>query len=169
MTLIKGRVWKYGDNVNTDVIFPGKYTYTISDPVDMPQYALEDLDPDFANQVKPGDIIVAGKNWGCGSSREQAVVCLSESKLGAIIAVSFARIYYRNCLNNALPAITSSEAVEAIQDGEMIEIDIAAGEIHCQAGVYSFPPLPEAVMSIFESGGLIPYTREQLKTMRKGD
>jgi 3-isopropylmalate/(R)-2-methylmalate dehydratase small subunit len=169
MTLIKGRVWKYGDNVNTDVIFPGKYTYTISDPADMPQYALEDLDPDFANQVKPGDIIVAGKNWGCGSSREQAVVCLSESKLGAIIAVSFARIYYRNCLNNALPAITSSEAVEAIQDGEVIEIDFAAGEIHCQAGAYSFPPLPEAVMSIFEAGGLIPYTREQLKTMRKGD
>lgn len=169
MTVIKGRVWKYGDNVNTDVIFPGKYTYTISDPADMPQYALEDLDPDFANQVKPGDIIVAGKNWGCGSSREQAVVCLSESKLGAIIAVSFARIYYRNCLNNALPAITSSEAVEAIQDGEVIEIDIAAGEIHCQAGAYSFPPLPEAVMSIFEAGGLIPYTREQLKTIRKGD
>ena len=169
MTLIKGRVWKYGDNVNTDVIFPGKYTYTISDPADMPQYALEDLDPDFANQVKPGDIIVAGKNWGCGSSREQAVVCLSESKLGAIIAVSFARIYYRNCLNNALPAITSSEAVEVIQDGEVIEIDIAAGEIHCQAGAYNFPPLPEAVMSIFEAGGLIPYTREQLKTMRKGD
>jgi len=169
MTVIKGRVWKYGDNVNTDVIFPGKYTYTISDPADMPQYALEDLDPDFANQVKPGDIIVAGKNWGCGSSREQAVVCLSESKLGAIIAVSFARIYYRNCLNNALPAITSSEAVEVIQDGEVIEIDIAAGEIHCQAGAYSFPPLPEAVMSIFEAGGLIPYTREQLKTMRKGD
>ena len=169
MTVIKGRVWKYGDNVNTDVIFPGKYTYTISDPADMPQYALEDLDPDFANQVKPGDIIVAGKNWGCGSSREQAVVCLSESKLGAIIAVSFARIYYRNCLNNALPAITSSEAVEVIQDGEVIEIDIAAGEIHCQAGAYSFPPLPEAVMSIFEAGGLIPYTREQLKTIRKGD
>ena len=169
MTVIKGRVWKYGDNVNTDVIFPGKYTYTISDPADMPQYALEDLDPDFANQVKPGDIIVAGKNWGCGSSREQAVVCLSESKLGAIIAVSFARIYYRNCLNNALPAITSSEAVEAIQDGEVIEIDIAAGEIHCQAGAYSFPPLPEAVMSIFEAGGLIPYTREQLKTMHKRD
>ena len=169
MTLIKGRVWKYGDNVNTDVIFPGKYTYTISDPADMPQYALEDLDPDFANQVKPGDIIVAGKNWGCGSSREQAVICLSESKLGAIIAVSFARIYYRNCLNNALPAITSSEAVEAIHDGEVIEIDIAAGEIHCQAGAYSFPPLPEAVMSIFEAGGLIPYTREQLKTMHKGD
>ena len=163
MKSIKGRVWKYGDDVNTDVIFPGKYTYTVSDPAEMPQYALEDLDPDFANNVKPGDIIVAGKNFGCGSSREQAVVCLSESKLGAIIAVSFARIYYRNCLNNALPAITSSEAVDAIQNGEEIEIDLANGKIHCSAGIFHFPPLPEAVIGIFEAGGLIPYTRERLK------
>jgi len=86
MEIIRGRVWKYGDNVNTDVIFPGKYTYTISEPAEMPAHALEDLDPDFAGGVKPGDIIVAGKNWGCGSSREQAVTCLKESGLGAIIA-----------------------------------------------------------------------------------
>ena len=167
MKSIKGRVWKYGDDVNTDVIFPGKYTYTVSDPAKMPQYALEDLDPDFVNNVKPGDIIVAGKNFGCGSSREQAVVCLSESKLGAIIAVSFARIYYRNCLNNALPAITSSEAVDAIKHGEEIEIDLASGEICCSAGTFQFPPLPEAVMGIFQAGGLIPYTRERLKLTNK--
>ena len=105
MAEITGRVWKYGDNINTDVIFPGKYTYTVSEPAEMPQYALEDLDPEFAGGVQPGDIIVGGTNWGCGSSREQAVVCLSEASLGAIIAKSFARIYYRNCLNNALPAI----------------------------------------------------------------
>ena len=166
MNLIKGRVWKYGDDVNTDVIFPGKYTYTVSDPAEMPQYALEDLDPDFSKNVKPGDIILAGKNFGCGSSREQAVVCLSESKLGAIIAVSFARIYYRNCLNNALPAITSSEAVAAIKNGEEIEIDLAGGEIRCSAGTFNFPPLPEAVIGIFEAGGLIPYTRERLKLMK---
>jgi len=167
MTLIKGRVWKYGDDVNTDVIFPGKYTYTVSDPAEMPQHALEDLDPDFAKNVKPGDIIVAGKNWGCGSSREQAVVCLSESKLGAIVAVSFARIYYRNCLNNALPALTSAEAVEAIQDGEEITIDLVAGEIHCKVGVFKFPPLPEAVMKIFDAGGLIPYTRKILESQKQ--
>ena len=167
MNLIKGRVWKYGDDVNTDVIFPGKYTYTVSDPAEMPQYALEDLDPDFSKNVKPGDIILAGKNFGCGSSREQAVVCLSESKLGAIIAVSFARIYYRNCLNNALPAITSLEAVDAIKNGEEIEIDLTGGEIHCLAGVFAFPPLPEAVMGIFEAGGLIPYSRERLKLTKK--
>lgn len=166
MTLIQGRVWKYGDDVNTDVIFPGKYTYTISDPAEMPPHALEDLDPRFASQVRRGDIIVAGKNWGCGSSREQAVVCLSQAGLGAIIARSFARIYYRNCLNNALLAITCPEAVDAIQDGERITIDLQAGEIRCAAGTFRFPPLPEAVMAIFEAGGLIPYTRQRLAAMQ---
>ena len=167
MAKIIGRVWKYGDDINTDVIFPGKYTYTVSDPVEMPQYALEDLDPDFARQVRAGDIIVAGKNWGCGSSREQAVVCLSEARLGAIIAESFARIYYRNCLNNALPALTCSEAVAAIRHGDEIEIDLAAGEIRSEAGTFKFPPLPGAVMGIFAAGGLIPYTRERLASKSK--
>jgi 3-isopropylmalate/(R)-2-methylmalate dehydratase small subunit len=157
-----GRVWKYGDNINTDVIFPGKYTYTVSEPADMPQYALEDLDPSFAAEVKPGDVIVGGSNWGCGSSREQAVVCLSEAKLGAIIAKSFARIYYRNCLNNALPAIVCPEAVDAIQDGEEVQIDLEKGVITCGAGEFHFPPLPEAVMEIFNAGGLIEYTRNRL-------
>lgn len=161
--IIRGRVWKYGDNVNTDVIFPGKYTYTVSDPKEMPQYALEDLDPAFAGQMQPGDIIVGGINWGCGSSREQAVVCLSEANVGAIIGKSFARIYYRNCLNNALPAIVSPEAVDAIQNGETIEIDLAAGVIRCSAGAFTFPPLPEAVMEIFNAGGLIAYTRQKLE------
>jgi 3-isopropylmalate/(R)-2-methylmalate dehydratase small subunit len=140
----------------------------VSDPKDMPQYALEDLDPNFANQVQVGDIIVAGKNWGCGSSREQAVTCLSESGLGAIIAKSFARIYYRNCLNAALPALISFEAVDAIQDNEIIELRLKQGEIHCEAGVFTFPPLPEAVMMIFEAGGLIPYTRQRLHTKERG-
>jgi 3-isopropylmalate/(R)-2-methylmalate dehydratase small subunit len=162
MSIIKGKVWKYGDDVNTDVIFPGKYTYTVSDPKLMPKHALEDLDPGFASQVQPDDIIVAGKNWGCGSSREQAVVCLKESQLGAIVAKSFGRIYYRNCINNALPAITCTEAVDHIQQGEVIEIDLSKGELSCQAGVFKFPVLPDAVMEIFQSGGLIPYTKNIL-------
>jgi 3-isopropylmalate/(R)-2-methylmalate dehydratase small subunit len=166
MSVIRGRVWKYGDNINTDVIFPGKYTYTVSEPKEMPQYALEDLDPDFAGEMQPGDIIVGGTNWGCGSSREQAVVCLSEAHLGAIIAKSYARIYYRNCLNNALPAIVSPEAVGAIENGETIEIDLAAGEIRCAAGSFAFPPLPEAVMEIFEVGGLVAYTRGKLEAKK---
>ena len=163
MAIINGRVWKYGDDVNTDVIFPGKYTYTVSDPAEMPQYALEDLDPKFAGEVKPGDVIVGGKNWGCGSSREQAVVCLSEADLGAIIAKSFARIYYRNCLNNALPAIVCPEAVDAIQNGESVQIDLEGGMIICEAGEFSFPPLPEAVMEIFDAGGLIELTKKRLE------
>ena len=163
MEIIRGRAWKYGDNINTDVIFPGKYTYTISEPTEMPAHALEDLDPNFAGVVKPGDIIIAGKNWGCGSSREQAVTCLKEGGLGAIIAESFARIYYRNCLNAALPALICPEAVQAIQDGELVEIDLDKGEIHTQKGIFSFTPLPEVVREIFDAGGLIAHTKKRLE------
>ena len=165
-SIIRGRVWKYGDNVNTDVIFPGKYTYTVNDPVETPKYALEDLDPNFADGVQPNDIIVTGTNWGCGSSREQAVTCLKQSGLGAIVAKSFARIYYRNCLNAALPALICPNAVDAIDNGETIEIDITAGEIHCDAGTFSFQPVPAAVIKIFDAGGLIPYTRKLLNKRR---
>lgn len=160
--LIKGRVWKYGHDVNTDVIFPGKYTYTISEPSEMPPHALEDLDPDFAHNVQPNDIILAGKNWGCGSSREQAVTCLKEGGLGAIIAISFARIYYRNCINAALPALICPEAYDSIEAGEVVAIDIGKGEILSPAGTLTFPPLPEAVMAIFNAGGLINYTRQKI-------
>ena len=159
---IKGRVWKYGDDVNTDVIFPGKYTYTISDPAEMGEHALEDLDPEFRSRVRQGDVIVAGKNFGCGSSREQAVTCLVAKGVGAIIARSFARIYYRNCINNALPAITCPEAVEALESGDEVEVDLGAGETRCAKGTFTFPPLPEAVMGIFAAGGLIAYTRKRL-------
>lgn len=167
MAVLKGRVWKYGDDVNTDVIFPGKYTYTVSDPKEMAQYALEDLDPGFAKQVQPGDIIVAGKNWGNGSSREQAVLCLKAAGVAAIVARSFARIYGRNCINSALPALTCREAVDAIEDGEVIEIDMEAGEIRCAAGTFQFPPLPPNVLAIVEAGGLVEYTRRRLEAMKK--
>lgn len=168
MRVIRGRVWKYGDNVNTDVIFPGKYTYTVSDPADMPQHALEDLDPRFVGEVQPDDIVVAGRNWGCGSSREQAVTCLKESKVGAILAKSFARIYYRNCLNAALPALTCSAAVDAIRDGETVEIDLEKGIVRCAAGEFRFPVLPPAVMGIFDAGGLVEYTRQRLEARQSG-
>ena len=160
-TKITGRVWKYGDDVNTDVIFPGKYTYSISDPQEMAQHALEDLDPSFVQNVRPGDIIVAGKNWGCGSSREQAVTCLKEAKVGAIVARSFARIYFRNCINQALPIVTC-DAVDGVGAGQEITIDFAAGTVSTPGGVYTFPPLAPEVMEILESGGLIPYVRKKL-------
>ncbi len=160
-TKITGRVWKYGDDVNTDVIFPGKYTYSITDPAEMAEHALEDLDPSFAEKVQPGDIIVAGKNWGCGSSREQAVICLKEAGVGAIVARSFARIYFRNCINQALPIVTCA-AVEGVESGDEITIDFAAGTVTTPQGEYTFPPLSPEVMEILEAGGLIPHVRQQL-------
>jgi 3-isopropylmalate/(R)-2-methylmalate dehydratase small subunit len=160
-TKIVGRVWKYGDDVNTDVIFPGKYTYSISDPKAMAEHALEDLDPGFAEKVRPGDIIVAGKNWGCGSSREQAVICLKEAGVAAIVARSFARIYFRNSINHALP-IVMCDAVEGVESGQTITIDFAEGTVTTPSGTYTFPPLSPEVMEILETGGLIPYVRKQL-------
>jgi 3-isopropylmalate/(R)-2-methylmalate dehydratase small subunit len=159
---IKGKVWKYGDDVNTDVIFPGKYTYTVTDPAEMGEHALEDLDPGFRSGVQPGDVIVAGKNFGCGSSREQAATCLVAKGVGAVVAASFGRIFYRNAINNALPVIACPQAAEGLERGDEIEVDLAAGEIRTAKGTFTFPPLPEAVMGIFEAGGLIPYVRRQL-------
>ena len=158
-----GRVWKYGDDVNTDVIFPGKYTYTISDPSQMPAHALEDLDPRFAGQVQPGDVIVAGRNWGCGSSREQAVTCLKVAGLGAILAVSFARIYYRNCLNAALPALVCPQAVNELEAGDRVSLDFERGLLKYPHGQLEFQPIPASVRAIFDAGGLIEYTRTRLQ------
>lgn len=168
MKKIRGRVWKYGDNINTDVIYPGKYVYNINSPAEMAKHALEDLDPRFVMEMKPGDIIVAGRNWGCGSSREQAVTCLKENGLGAIIAKSYGRIFYRNCLNAALPALTCAEAVDSIEDGEEIEIDLTAGKVQSRTGNFSFPPLPNQIIGIFEAGGLIAYTRIRLASRNQG-
>jgi 3-isopropylmalate/(R)-2-methylmalate dehydratase small subunit len=158
----KGKVWKYGDNINTDVIFPGKYTYSILEPEEMARHALEDLDPDFAQKVKPGDVIVAGKNFGCGSSREQAATCLKYAGVQAVVAKSFARIFFRNAINQGLPVLQSAEAVENIEDGEEVEIDFARGEIKGEKGTFKFPPFPESVIGILEAGGLIPYTKKKL-------
>ncbi|MDR3279886.1 MAG: 3-isopropylmalate dehydratase [Synergistaceae bacterium] len=159
---IKGRVWKYGDDVNTDVIFAGKYTYTIKDRAEMARVALEDLDSDFTKNASPGDIIVAGKNWGCGSSREQAAICLKERGIGAIIARGFARIHYRNCLNEGLPIIISSELQDLIQKGDEIEIDFDLGEITAAGKKIKFPPYPEFVQGLVNDGGLIPHVKKSL-------
>lgn len=158
----KSRVWKYGDGVNTDVIFPGKYTYTVTDPVEMAQHALEDLDPSFAAHVQPGDVIVAGKNWGNGSSREQAVTCLKQAGVGAVIAASFARIWYRNAINNGLLALTCPAAFEALNSGDWVEIDLEGGAIKSEAGTFTFPPFAPSVQAIIAAGGLIPHLKKQL-------
>jgi len=158
----KARVWKYGDDVNTDVIFPGKYTYQPMEPAEMAEHAMEDLDPDFAGNVKEGDVIVAGKNFGCGSSREQAATCLKAAGVAAIIAPSFSRIYFRNAINNGLPAIELAEGTEAIEAGDEIGIDFAAGVVEHDGKTYAFPPLPPEVLAILEDGGLIPHVKKVL-------
>jgi 3-isopropylmalate/(R)-2-methylmalate dehydratase small subunit len=160
MPKITGRVWKYGDDINTDVIFPGKYTYTVTDAGEMAKIAMEDLDPEFAKKVLPGDIIVAGKNFGCGSSREQAAFCLKYAQVGAVIARSFSRLYFRNCINAGLPALTLTESPEIFTPGESIEIDLAAGRIYCSRGEFQFPALPAAVLGIFNDGGLVPHIKK---------
>ncbi len=159
---ITGRAWKYGDNVNTDVIFPGKYTYTLTERADIARRALEDLDPTFAPSVQPGDVIVGGRNWGCGSSHEQAATCLVYNGLGAVVAASFSRIFYRNALNNGLPAIVCPQAAEAIVAGERVTVDLERNEITCAAGVFTFPPLSAGVRGIVAAGGLVEYVKHKL-------
>jgi len=158
MARTRHRVWKYGDSVNTDVIFPGKYTYTVDhDPAALARHALEDLDPGFAGSVEIGDVIVAGRNWGNGSSREQAVTCLLAAGVHAVIAKSFARIYYRNAINSGLLVIECPEIVDQVDSGDMIELDMEAAEIRCGGRRYPFPQLPEQVREIVQAGGIIAY------------
>ncbi len=159
-----GRIWKYGDGVNTDVIFPGKYTYTLREPAEIAAHALEDLDPVFTAQARPGDIIVAGRNWGNGSSREQAVTCLKYRGIAAIVAVSFARIYYRNAINQGLLLITCPAAVEAARPGDELEIDLPGSRVILRGQAYPFPPFSPTALSILEAGGLVPYLRRKLST-----
>jgi len=157
-----GKVWKYGDDVNTDVIFPGKYTYQPMEPEEMAEHALEDLDPDFAKNVAAGDVIVAGKNFGCGSSREQAATCLKAAGVAAIVAPSFSRIFFRNAINSGLPVIELAEGGESIAMGDEVGIDFAAGIVEHQGASYAFPALPPEVLAILEDGGLIPHVKKVL-------
>ena len=129
----------------------------------MALHALEDLDSKFAKEVKKEDIIVAGRNFGCGSSREQAATCLKYAGVGAIIAKSFSRIFFRNAINQGLPLVQCKEAVENISSGELTEINFEKGKLSCKKGVFDFPPLPESVLGILKDGGLIPHTKKMLK------
>jgi len=160
--MIEGRVWKYGDDVNTDVIFPGKYTYQPLEPAEMAEHAMEDLDVSFAGEVKKGDVIVAGYNFGCGSSREQAATCLKAAGIAAVIAKSFSRIFFRNAINNGLPVIELEDGVGEMEKGDMVSIDFEAGAVTHKGNTYHFPALPKEVLAILNDGGLIPHLRKQL-------
>jgi 3-isopropylmalate/(R)-2-methylmalate dehydratase small subunit len=156
-------VWCYGDNVNTDQLFPGKYTYTCSTADEIKPHLLEDLDPEFAKNVQPGDLIIAGKNFGCGSSREQPVLGLKAVGIKAVIAESFARIFYRASINQGLILVECPKAVKAFSEHSKVEIVVDAGIIVVDNKEYSFPKLPLEIIAIRDAGGLLNYTREKLK------
>ena len=160
----EGRAWVYGDNVNTDQLFPGKYTYTLRAPEEIAAHALEDLDPEFARSSRPGDVLFAGRNMGCGSSREQAVTCLTGRGVRAVVASSFARIFYRNAINRGLPAIVCPEAVAAARMGDPVRVDLERGEVMLPSGTFSFPAFPPNVRELLGAGGLIPFLITGKKT-----
>ncbi|MGA2820811.1 MAG: aconitase/3-isopropylmalate dehydratase large subunit family protein [Anaerolineales bacterium] len=156
------RAWKYGDHINTDLIFAGKYTYTLLSPEEIAAHALEDLDPRFAKEVRPGDVLFAGRNFGCGSSREQAAACLRTKGLAAVVAVSFGRIFYRNAINQGLPAIICPEAADAVGPGDWVRLDLEAGRIELPAGTFPFAPFPPNVQALLDAGGLVPLLRSKV-------
>jgi len=151
---IIGRVWKFGDNVDTDVIIPGKYLRT-KDMQVFADHAMEGLDPEFAKKVKPGDIIVAGSNFGCGSSREQAPLALKHAGVACVVAKSFARIFFRNAINIGLPLI---EADIDCQEGDEIRVDLLKGEVTVQGkGTFKGSKLPDFLLHILADGGLVAH------------
>lgn len=156
-------VWKYGDDINTDMLFPGKYTYTCSTAEEIKPHLLEDLDPNFAKNVKPGDIIFAEKNFGCGSSREQPALGLKAVGIQAVVAKSYARIFYRAAINQGLLLIECPEAIDAYQQGDEVSLDVKKGEININKKKFSFPSLPDEIMAIRDAGGLLEYTRQKLQ------
>ncbi|MCE5269347.1 MAG: 3-isopropylmalate dehydratase small subunit [Planctomycetaceae bacterium] len=160
------KVWKYGDDVNTDMLFPGKYTYSCSKAEQILPHLLEDLDPQFASEVRPGDVVMAGKNFGCGSSREQPALGLRAAGIEAVVAKSFARIFFRAAINQGLLLVECPEAVDAFRAGDTVGLDPAAGTITVGGKGFSFPSLPEEILAIRRAGGLLPYARAKLRSRR---
>ena len=159
---LEGKVWRYGDNIDTDVIIPARYL-NISDFNELAEHAMEDIDTTFAPNVKQGEIIVAGKNFGCGSSREHAPVVLKVKGVKCIIADSFARIFYRNAINIGLPLLEIGAEVEKIEKGDDVEVDLKTGEIKIvnKNLVIKTKPLPDFCQKIADCGGLVNYVKSQ--------
>jgi 3-isopropylmalate/(R)-2-methylmalate dehydratase small subunit len=162
MTL-RGRVWKYGENVDTDVIIPARYL-NLHTAEELAPHCLEDLDAGFASAVQPGDMIVAGENFGSGSSREHAPLALKGAGVSCVIASSFARIFYRNAINVGLPILESPEAVDGTEPGHEVEVDLERGRIHnlTTGQVYEAEPYPAFMMNIIHAGGLVQYTQQRM-------
>ncbi|QJA06093.1 3-isopropylmalate dehydratase small subunit [Thermosulfurimonas marina] len=166
----RGRVFKFGDNIDTDVIIPARYLNT-TDPQELARHCMEDADPEFVKKVRPGDIIVAGRNFGCGSSREHAPVAIKAAGISCVIAESFARIFYRNAFNTGLPIVEAPEASREIQEGDEVEVDLEAGEIRnlTQGKVYRIKPLPPFMRELLRDGGLIPHLICKYRSARLED
>lgn len=162
MNTLEGKVWTFGNNIDTDLIIAARYLNT-SDPKELAKYVMEDADPSFKDRVKKGDIIVAGENFGCGSSREHAPIALKAAGISAVVAKSFARIFYRNAFNMGLPIFELAETVE-IDEGDTVRIDMDAGEVInvSQAKTYKFAPIPAFMQELVDAGGLIEFAKKEI-------
>lgn len=158
--MIRGRVWKYGRNVDTDAIYPARYLVYF-DPAEVAKHAMEDIDREFMKKIKPGDIIVAGANFGTGSAREQAAMALKFAQIGAVVADSLNRTFYRNAVNNALPVLAIPGISTQIQEGDDVEIDLEQGLIvdHTTTKQWHAAPMPTLLLEIVAAGGAVPYYR----------
>jgi len=156
-----GRAWKFGDDINTDYIIAGKYKLSITDLDELSKHTMEAIMPDFAEKVQKGDFVVAGRNFGCGSSREQAPLVLKRLGVAAVIAKSFARIFYRNAINIGLPAVECADTDE-IDTGDLLEVDLAQGTVKniSKRKVYMIKPLPPELWKILSEGGLVNYVKK---------
>ena len=165
--MLKGKVHKYGANVDTDVIIPAHYL-NVSEPAELAKHCMEGIDQEFLNRVQPGDIIVATTNFGCGSSREHAPLALKAAGISCIIAKSFARIFFRNSIDTGMPLLECEEAVDNTEAGDLLEVDLASGEIKNLTNGMTFTakPYPEFMAELIAAGGLIEYTRRRLANRR---
>ena len=159
----EGRVWKFGDDIDTDVIIPARYLNT-TDPAELARHCLEPLDPDFSSKVRPGDIVVAGKNFGCGSSREHAPVAIKACGIACVVAHSFARIFYRNAINIGLPIFESPEAAAKVQPGDLVRVQADSGMITnlTRGETYAATQFPPFMQEIIQAGGLLNYVATKL-------
>lgn len=164
----RGKVHKYGSDVNTDVIIPARYL-NISDPAELARHCMEDIDQDFIAKVQPGDIIVAGSNFGCGSSREHAPLAIKAAGISCVVAQSFARIFFRNAINIGLPILECEEAVEGTAAGDILEIDLSRGEVRnlTRGKIFPAKPYPDFMLELISSGGLVEYTKKKLEARKK--
>ncbi len=160
-----GKAWKFGADIDTDAIIPARYLNT-SNPQELALHCMEDADPEFPQKVKPGDVIVADKNFGCGSSREHAPIAIKAAGVSCVIAASFARIFYRNAFNMGLPILESPEAAADVVTGERLKIDLSTGTIVNKSRILSYraQPVPVFMQELLAAGGLIPYVMKRLSS-----